>query len=328
MTPSNVLVVADMNAREVAPRLRVDFPNLTITVVSTEEEAEPYRAETEILLTLGHLMTTDMIARMPRLQWVQSLVVGTDKLLPVLRGRDELLVTNCRGVHGPQIAEMCVVHMLVLNRDIRGFMDDQRNHVWNYERGGEGRLLRDKTVAIVGLGIVGQALAPLCKAHGMTVYGVSHAVSDCDGVDRYFRRDALLAVAAEVDFLVLAVSLTNDTIGLIDARVLDAMKPTAYLINVTRGAVVDEDALVAALRSGSIAGAGLDALTREPRERRAKVPEDSPLWDLDNVFITPHVSGSCDVYPDKIYPIVHRNMRHFLAGEREKMVNVIDRRGS
>jgi phosphoglycerate dehydrogenase-like enzyme len=186
-------------------------------------------------------------------------------------------------------------------------------------RSNRSSLLYGKTVGIAGLGVIGQALAALCKAHGMTVVGISDAVRDAVGVDRYFVRAAVLDAVAELDFLVLALPLTSETEGMINAEVFRRMKSTAFLINVARGAIVDEDALVEAVAAGAIAGAGLDTFTIEP------LPADSPLWDPDRVFITPHVGGRSDIYAQQIYPIVEHNLRAFLSGSVDEMINVVAR---
>lgn len=317
-TTTDVLFVCHTDARNVAKRLRGDFPSLRVADFGSEEEGDVARADVEILMTMGLGLTAERIEQMPNLRWIQAMVSGVDHFLPAITGRD-LIVTTCRGTHGPQIAEFVIAQMLVLNRDLQGFFEDQQKRRWNYARGENAPLLKDKTVAIVGMGAIGRALAPLCKAHGMTVVGVSNAVRDCEWVDRYRPRGELKGVVSEADFIVLAVPHTSETNELVDADLLASFKEGSCLINVGRGGLVDEEALIQALRTGPIGGAGLDVASREP------LPESSPLWTLPNVFVTPHVAGSCDVYAEHIYPVIAENVRLYLEGDYERMVNRLSR---
>ena len=177
-----------------------------------------------------------------------------------------------------------------------------------------------KTVVVVGLGTSGQTMARVFAALGMRVLGVSRSERPVEGVDRILPRDRLVEAVAEADFVVLALPGGADTERIVDAAVLDAMKPSAFLVNVARGSVVDEEALVAALREGRIAGAGLDVFAREP------LPDESPLWELENVVVTPHLAGRSDRYVEQALAIVEPNVRAFLAGRREDIVNVVDGR--
>jgi D-2-hydroxyacid dehydrogenase (NADP+) len=251
---------------------------------------------------------------MARLEWVHCLISGTDQLRPALEERRDILLTSSRGIHGPQMSEMALLHMLWLNRQAGRMHRNQLVHVWE---AWEQRALDGKTVGIVGLGAIGERLARVCKALDMTVYGVSRTDRPVDGVDRVFDRSQLVDVAGQVDFLVLVLPRTADTEDLVDAEVLAAMRPTAFLVNLARGGVVDEDALLQALRDGRIAGAGLDVFATEP------LPVDSPFWDLENVLVTPHVGGRSDRYGQQLLTIVEPNLRRYLAGDRKDMINVV-----
>jgi D-2-hydroxyacid dehydrogenase (NADP+) len=178
-------------------------------------------------------------------------------------------------------------------------------------------LLAGKTVVIVGVGAIAEVLAPRCKAFGMTVYGISNSSRRPPGFDEILSRDELPRGAAAADFLVLIVPHSAQTESLIDAAVLSCMKPSAYLINVARGGVLDEQALLASLREQRIAGAALDVF----RERQ--LPADSPLWSEDRIIITPHIGGMSDVYLDQAYPIVRDNIKLFLAGNLTDMKNIV-----
>src|SRR5947209_1695037 len=170
-----------------------------------------------------------------------------------------------------------------------------------------------------GIALIAEALAPRCKAFGMTVIGFSSTQREVAGIDRMYLRNELIAHAGELDYLVLLVPYAENTRLLVDARVFAAMKPGSYLVNLARGGVVDEDALIAALEAGKLAGAALDVFQHEP------LPADHPLWTAKNVIITPHQGGFCDVYPKLALPTIEHNMACFLRGDFDGMVNVVRR---
>jgi D-2-hydroxyacid dehydrogenase (NADP+) len=217
-----------------------------------------------------------------------------------------------RGIHGPQMSEMAFMYMLNLARNYPRMLDNQRQHVW--ERWTQTRLC-GKTVTIVGVGVVAESLAPRCKAFGMTVLGVTRTPRAVDGFDRLFNYSQLVQAAAAADFLVVLAPYSAETDSLINASVLAAMKPSAILINLSRGGLCDEDALLDALRNKRIAGAGLDVFRTEP------LPPESPFWDLDNMSITAHCSGSSDDNLALMWPIIETNMRCFLDNRWSGMIN-------
>jgi phosphoglycerate dehydrogenase-like enzyme len=180
------------------------------------------------------------------------------------------------------------------------------------------RLLNGKTVGIFGIGVIAAALAPKCKAFGMQVVGISSAPRTVPGFDRMYARDDLVEAVAALDYFVLLTPLTAETRGIIGAQVLSAMKPSAYLVNLARGGVVDEAALLDALQRNAIAGAALDVFLQEP------LPAEHPFWSCKNALITTHQGGFCDVYPDLALPTVETNMRCFLAGDFAGMINVVE----
>ncbi len=178
------------------------------------------------------------------------------------------------------------------------------------------QLLHNKTVGIFGIGVIAEALAPKCQAFGIRVVGVT-APRPVAGFDRIHGRDELLDVAGQFDFFVLLTPLTEKTRNCIDVKVFAAMKPTSFLINLARGGVVDEPALIEALNLKRIAGAALDVFSAEP------LPADHPFWAMQNVIITTHQGGFCDVYIDYALPTVEFNMRCFLSGNFGGMINVV-----
>jgi phosphoglycerate dehydrogenase-like enzyme len=247
-----------------------------------------------------------------RLRWVHSLTAGIEGMLtPALVAAERITLTASKGPMGPMMAEHALLLMLALARDLPGFVRDQSERRWRFLA--EERPMVDvfgKTALIMGVGAVGSHLARMCKVGlSMRVLGTARTRRDDPHVDRYIDRPDLHAALGEADFVVLCLALTPETERIIDATALAAMKPDAYLINVARGGLVDEEALVAALRAGRIAGAGLDTATIEP------LPGESPLWDMPNVIITPHVSPGRDRFAHEFVAFWGENIRRFAEGE-------------
>jgi D-2-hydroxyacid dehydrogenase (NADP+) len=207
---------------------------------------------------------------------------------------------------------MAVLHMLSLSRQVPQLVRNQAAHVWDRIK---PRVLDRRTIAILGVGAIAEHIARVCQALGMTTLGISRTPRRLAGFDAIYPREKLREAAAEADFLLVLVPYTKDNDKIINAAVFDVMKPTAYLINIARGGVVDEAALVQALRDRKIAGAGLDVFEQAP------LPSSHPLWDMDNVFITPFIGGLSDRYEESIMSIIKPNLQSFLAGRDDAMIN-------
>jgi len=295
-------------------RALADFPNLDLLATNDREYARQQAENADALIGHAFQFDEDMLLRARRLRWIQSLTTGTDSILRLASLRAEVTLTSTRGMHGPQMSELVFLQMLALLRDFPRMQRNQAAHAWNRW---PQPLLWGKTAVIVGVGAIAEVLAPRCKAFGMTVCGVSGAARKPEGFDEVFGRDQLQRAAALADFLVLIVPYTPQTEKLIDAAVIAAMKPSAYLINVARGGVLDEHALLRALRERRLAGAALDVFRETP------LPPDHPLWQEERVIITPHIGGMSTIYLDQAYPIVRENLRRFLAGEIRAMTNIV-----
>jgi D-2-hydroxyacid dehydrogenase (NADP+) len=251
-----------------------------------------------------------------RLRWIQALGTGVDGIVDRPDFRPGTVVTNLHGHHGPAVSEAVLTSMLALARDLRRSLAHQAAARWQRF---PATLLAGKTVGIVGVGSIAEALALRCTSLEMQVVGVSSTPRPVANFARIHAREELEQVAAEVDFLVLLTPYTPATRGIVSGAVLAAMKPSSFLINVARGGVIDEPALVKALQQRRIAGAALDVFSQEP------LPEDHPLWALDNVLLTPHTAGFHVGYIDEALPIVEQNMRRFQAGDVDGMIGVIAR---
>src|ERR1700688_3402535 len=313
----NLLILTEvqeaMRARYKAMLLE-QFPHLTINVVGHHNDVGPYIADTDILLCFSPPMADHVVRDAPKLKWIQALGTGVDNIVDLPSLGKEVIVTNIRGIHGPPVAEATIAYMLSLARDLPRAARAQDKGQW--ERW-PAQLLDGKTVGILGVGLIAEYLAPICKQFGMTVIGISGSPRSVKGFDRMAVRNDLVKVAFEVDYLVVLTPVTAETRGIIGDKVLAAMKPSAYLINVARGGVVDEPALIAALESGKIAGAALDVFTQEP------LPAHSPLWRTKNVTIFSHLGGYSHGYEDRAMPTIAGNMSKFLAGDLKNMINIV-----
>ena len=290
------------------------FPQLNINVVGHHNDVDPYIADTDILLCFSPPMADHVVRDAKKLKWIQALGTGTDNIVDLPSLGPDVLVTNIRGIHGAPVSEATIAFMLSLARDMPGTVHAQDRSDW--ERW-PAQLLAGKTVGILGVGLIAEYLAPICKAFGMTVIGITGAPRATSGFDRMVKRDDLIAVAPELDFLVALVPMSADTRNIVGEQVFKAMKPSAYLVNVARGGVVDEEALIKALEAGEIAGAGLDVFSQEP------LPPDNPLWKTKNLTVFPHLGGYSEGYEERAMPTIERNMRCFLDGDLKSMINIV-----
>jgi phosphoglycerate dehydrogenase-like enzyme len=296
-------------------RIGAEFPALTIDVADQHGDFRPLLAEADILVTFGQVMKNLKadFANAPKLKWVQALGTGLDGITDQPTLKSSVIVTNVHGIHGAPVSEAVLAGILALARDIPRAVRAQDEKAWLRW---PAKLIEGKTVGILGVGAIAEKLAPKCKALGMTVVGITSAVRQADGFDRMVPRDQLLQILPEIDFFVLLAPYSAETHHMIGAKVFAAMKRGSYLVNLARGGLVEEGALVEALREGKLAGAALDVFEQEP------LPPGHPLWSFKNVIITTHQGGFCDAYVDLAMPTVAHNMRCFLAGKIGKMMNV------
>jgi D-2-hydroxyacid dehydrogenase (NADP+) len=297
-----------------AARLKQRFPQLEIDLADHFEKATPLAPNADILLTFGPMLRDQVIANAPKLKWIQALGTGIDGVIDQPSLRKDVTITNIRGIHGAPVSEAAIMGMLALSRDLPRSVRSQDQNSWTRW---PPKLLNNKTVGIYGIGLIAEALAPRCKAFGMTVVGYSSTPRAVPGIDRMLNRGDLIATAKDLDYLVLLVPYAEDTRHSIDGKVFAAMKPTAFLINLARGGIVEEDAMIEALNTGKIAGAALDVFQTEP------LPADHPLWSMKNVIITPHLGGFCDVYADLALVTVEHNMECWLRGDIDGMRDMV-----
>jgi len=313
--PTEVLIKG-RDAAFFAERLAPALPALRFHAAHDPAEALATCAEAEVLIIRTDEIFAELIDRMPKLRLIQALTTGTDHIQALPNLPKHVTLAAARGFHGPQMSELAFIFMLHFVRDFRDLFATQAAHRWNRV---EQSILVDRTAVIIGVGSIAEDLAQKCKVFGMRVIGISDGRAEAPHFDAILPRARLNEAAAQADFLIALVPHTPATNNLIGAAVFDAMKPSGVLINIARGGVVDEDALIAALRAKKIAGAGLDVFRVEP------LPKESPLWDMPNVFITSHVGGMADTYGDQVMPLLVENLRAFADGQPEKMRFIVKR---
>ena len=272
------------------------------------------RAEVVLDFPSGHYR--DLPAVAPRLRWLQSTSAGIGQMVKrVGLDQTDITFTTASGVHARPLADFCLMAMLMFAKNYVWMERDKKAKRWERYCGEE---LTGKTLAIVGIGRVGQEVGRHGKRMDMRVTGMRRSDAPVPDVDKLFDRAELHAMLREADFLVLAAPHTPETEGIIGEAELAVLKPSAVLINVGRGALVDEDALIRALREKRLAGAALDVLRDEPP------PQDSPLWDMPNVIISPHSASTVTQENARITDIFCDNLRRYLSGQ--PLRNVLDKK--
>lgn len=308
-----ILILANLEDRHIA-QIEAVAPDAELMVTTDRNMAISLAPEAEVMV--GWNLPREAIARAPNLRWIHSTAAGVDQLLfPEVLERD-ILVTTSSGIHAIPLCEHVFAMMLALSRRLHSAIRQQIHRRWD-RRGCVGGELGGGTLGILGLGHIGAELAKRAAAFEMRVIGIKRTPSPVPYVERVLPPEGLDEVLAESDAVVIALPLTPQTRGLIGERELRLMKPTAFLINVGRGPIVQEQALLRALREGWIAGAALDVFEREP------LPPDSPFYDLENVILTPHVAGTSPRYMDRAIPLFCENLARYLRGET--LLNVVDK---
>ncbi len=273
-------------------------------------------SEAEVLFGLIHHLPRNTSARAPKLKWLQVMSAGIDRLEEGILRRP-VVVTNVSGIHGTAMGEFALHLMLSLAKHAPSWFRQQQEKQWKRFF---PNLLHSRTVGILGLGNIGREIARLSKAFGMRVLATHRSAKEGERaryVDMVFPPEQQSQILAESDFLILALPLTAETTRLIGEVELRAMKPTSYLINIARGEVVDEAALIRAIEEKWIAGAGLDVFATEP------LPADSKIWSLPNVIYSPHIAGYMPDYDLRATEVFCENLKRYLQGKR--FLHVVDK---
>ncbi len=299
--------------KAISERIRIDQVSPWILAerkgdFSHKEKLDLLLGQADVLFGWIHHFPKYLLERTPCLKWIQTMSAGID-LLPEEIRRSRIRIVNASGLHGTPMGEMVLELMLMFAKGAPACFRMKQAREWKRYK---PALLRGQTVGILGLGVIGREIARLCKAFGMEVIGIRRSgppEQPFPEVDRVYPREQLHEVLAKSDYVVLALPHTKETRNLIGEKELRAMKPSAFLINLARGAIVDEGALIRALEEQWIAGAGLDVFLKEP------LSPESRFYDLPNVIYSPHISGDMPDYEGRATAVFCENLRRYLAGE-------------
>lgn len=273
----------------------------TVRVVGTDEVAE-----VDALVTFAY----DEAFLDADLEWIHSVQAGIDRFPLGELEAEGISLTNSTGTHGDSVGETVAGIMLSFARRLHEYRSQQGRKQWDWAEWDAPFTLSGSSLCVVGLGTLGRGIAARADALGMHVTGVKRTPTPVDHVETVHPSSDLQEAVSDAKFVALAVPLTDETQGLVGADELAAMRNDAVLVNVARGGVVDQAALVNALQTDSLAGAALDVFETEP------LPESSPLWEMDEVIVTPHAAAATRDYPDRMAALVRENVRRIGVGER------------
>jgi len=283
-----------------------------------KEDLDNMFAQADVIFSFGLMLPKDLLSRAPNLKWVQLMSAGADRLRDTEIWQSKVTITGVSGIHATPIGEFVLGFMLMFAKGMQQCFRMKQNREWQRYT---PYLLRNKTVGIVGLGHIGKEVARLSKSFGMTVIATKRSATKAGktkNVDLLLPQAQMKEMLHKSDYVVLSLPLTPETHYMIGETELRSMKESAYIINVGRGELIDEEVLVRILDEGKIAGAALDVVTTEP------LPKDSRLWDMGNIILSPHVSGNMEDYIDKATLLFCDNIHRYLKGK--KLRNVIDRK--
>ncbi|HXP46956.1 MAG TPA: D-2-hydroxyacid dehydrogenase [Terriglobales bacterium] len=295
-------------------RIHRDFPQIEVDQRNTYKNVEDHIRDAEIFF--GWSLRGEQVRTAKKLRWIHSTAAAVHQLMSPELLLSDIIVTNARSVHGPVVAEHAIGLMFALAKRLPAAVRYQQQQVWAQEQVScqhpHPTELAGSILGLIGYGAIGSEVARSAAALGMRVLVARLHPQKDSGVKQdveTFALDRLDDVISQSDFLVLAAPLTEKTRHIINTERLARMKPEGYVINVARGALIDEAALTEALRNGRIGGAALDVFDQEP------LPAGSPLWELDNLLITPHTAATTDKMWERHYALIKENLRRYLAGE-------------
>lgn len=310
------LILPDHLIAEIKPQLPSD---VEFVQVDSEGNLNGDASDAEVYVNGFYLKSSTLdkvLAAAPKLRWQQTPSAGVNHILTPNFLQRDIILTNAAGVHAIPISEFVLAFMLYHAKNLRKLQTLQDEHTW--VRGVFLEELANATLLIIGTGNIGQAIASRAKPFGVRVWGSRRHPEPLPNFDKIVGADEWRSLLPAADYVVIATPLTPETKGLIDEAALQSMRPSAYLINIARGAIVDETALLTALREGWIAGAGLDTVAIEP------LPPESPLWSLPNAFITPHCSALSPRLRERIAELFIDNLKRYQTGQ--PLRNVVDKK--
>ena len=311
---TRVLILEEF-ADNYAAHLAESFPGIDLHCAADRSRVAVPLESIDVLVAFGIAIDEPLMAGLTNVKWIQSLATGVDHFLKSPSLKPETLLTSARGIHGAPMRETVAMLILGVTRDVHRLVRHQQERIW--QRGEPWPILDGKTALVVGSGVSGSAIGHLLQAFGMTTAVATHSPRKVPGFDHVVQMSDLAQAAKDADFLIDVLPGGPKYTGVISRQVLEALKPSAVFINVGRGETVDEAALIDCLKQGRIAGAGLDVVAKTP------LSQDSPLWTLPNVLISPHIGGYFREYEAHMMPILSQNMQMFLAGRLSEMRNIV-----
>ncbi len=294
-------------------RIEAHSPDLKVYYSPENLHVEKHLPEAEIVF--GHLEPA-YLRLAPKLRWVHLAYAGAESMLYPELIESDIVLTTSRGIHKHQMTELLFGMMLTFTRKLRTFDKQKAQKVWDVSPFREMELLSGSTIGILGLGSIGSEIAKVAKGFGMRVMGLrNNPALPAQHVDVVLGPENLQHLLEESDHLVVVLPLTKKTRNLITRKEFDLMKQRPYFYNLARGAIVNEEDLIRALREGKIKGAGLDVFVEEP------LPASSPLWEMENVIVTPHVGGFLPHYMTEAVTLFLENLQRYLEGK--ELLNVV-----
>jgi phosphoglycerate dehydrogenase-like enzyme len=306
-----------------AERLAREFPQLKIVQIDNFDNFESDLSDAEVAFTFA--LRPKQLQAAKNLRWIHSPSAAIHQFLFPEFVNSEVILTNARDIHGPVVAEHVIALIFALAKKIPQAVHFQQRHIWGQEiawrAGQRPREIASATLGLVGLGSIGRAVANHAAALGMNVIAAREHPENPkpESVQEVLPSSHLDDLLARSDYVVLAAPVTRATEGMMGRPQLAKMKPDSCIINVGRGALIDESALIEALRNHKIGAAALDVFEKEP------LPPDSPLWDLENLLITPHTAGMTEKLWERHYILFSENLRRYLAGQ--PLLALVDKRG-
>ncbi|ERI09638.1 D-2-hydroxyacid dehydrogenase [Aneurinibacillus aneurinilyticus] len=312
-----IVLTAKMSKRH-QEKLEKAYPQHDFYFYDRMKEAATDVKDTHVLVTYGEDLTFDNVQDMQNLRWIQVLSAGMDTMPLSLLAERGVLVTNASGIHKIPMAEYTFGVMLQVARKMNELYEKQCNSEW--DRSIRVEELYGKTLGIIGVGAIGEEIALRAQVFGMQVLGVNRSGKMKSGCDEMYLQTDLLSVLPRCDYVVVIVPLTEETRNMIGYEEIKVMKENAVLINIARGAIINEEALLEHLRSKKLKMAVLDVFSEEP------LPASSPFWQLENCLVTPHISGRSPLYMERALEIFHHNLALYNNEETKDMINVINLR--
>lgn len=315
MVKRKLVIAHDIKAQN-RNQIRAVIPDWEIIAGKDKEIWLDHLKDAEIIAGWRKVMAEYCLRSGAKLKWVQTWSAGVNYLPLQELCAKNITLTSANGVHAYPISETIFAFMLSLTRKIHTYIKNQQAKKWD-----EANIrleMHQKTIGIIGVGAIGREVAKIAKAFGMKVLGIRNSRKPAEFVDQMYTSDQLNDILPECDYVVVTLPLTEETKQLFGKKQFDLMKPTAFFINIGRGPIVVEQELIAALQGQKIAGAGLDVFETEP------LPEDSPLWEMENVIITPHTSGLTEHYDQRVIEnIFIPNLKTYIAGQTPS-INLVD----